>query len=71
MNRNQQLYSTTLIIIFIITGLLFYAVQTDAKVNEFISSEMECDAAGAVVVSESISEAPSELTFQAEGIRDS
>lgn len=58
-------------ITFIMTGLLFYVVQTDSKVHEVISTGIECEAAGTVVVGESLSEAAMEITFQAEVIKDS
>jgi hypothetical protein len=46
-------------------------VQPGSKVENLLSREMECDAAEAVVVSEKMPEAPSELSLQNEGTRDS
>jgi hypothetical protein len=58
-------------ITFLMTGLLFYMVQTDSKVNPLLSFEMECEAESTVVVSKNMPEAPSELIIQDEGTRDS
>jgi hypothetical protein len=58
-------------ITFLMTGLLFYMVQTDSKVNQLLSFEMECEAASTVVVSKNMPEAPSEFIIQDEGTRDS
>ena len=56
---------------FLMTGLIFYVVQTDSKVDELISNGTECEAAGTVMIGESISETAMDLTFQAEAKRDS
>ena len=56
---------------FVLTGLLFYVVQSDSRMERFISSEVECDAAGAVLVSEKAPESLSEFTLTDEGTRDS
>lgn len=58
-------------ITFLMTGLLFYVVQTDSQVNELISTGIECEAPGTVTVGENISESAMDLTFQAEATRDS
>jgi len=58
-------------ITFLMTGLIFYVVQTDSKVDELLSSGIECEAAGTVVVGENTSKAEMDLTFQDEGTRDS
>ena len=55
----------------LMTGLIFYVVQTDSKVDELISNGTECEAAGTVMVGESISETAMDLTFQGEATRDS
>jgi hypothetical protein len=56
---------------FIMVGLLFYMVQSDSKMDQLLSSGMECEAESAAVVSESTPETPSEFTLQDEGTRDS
>ena len=58
-------------ITFLMTGLIFYVVQTDSKVDELLSSGIECEAAETVVVGENSSKAEMNLTFQDEGTRDS
>jgi hypothetical protein len=56
---------------FLMTGLIFYVVQTDSKVDELISNGTECEAVGTVIAGESISETAMDLTFQGEATRDS
>ena len=58
-------------ITFLMTGLIFYVVQTDSKVDELISNGVECEAVGTAEVGESIPETAMDLTFQDEGTRDS
>ena len=56
---------------FLMTGLIFYVVQTDSKVDELISNGTECKAVGTVIAGESISETAMDLTFQGEATKDS
>lgn len=58
-------------ITFLMTGLIFYVVQTDSKVDELLSSGIECEAAETIVVRENTSKAEMDFTFQDEGTRDS
>ena len=58
-------------ITFLMTGLLFYAVQTDSNVNELISTGMECEAPDMVTVGENVSEAAMDITFRAQVTKDS
>lgn len=49
-------------ITFIVTGLLFYAVQTDGKALELFSSGLECEMVTPVQVGETAPEiAPAEI----------
>ena len=56
---------------FLMTGLIFYVVQTDSKVDELISNGRECDATPTVMIGESTSETAMDITFKAEATRDS
>lgn len=58
-------------ITFFMTGLLFYVVQTDQKVNEQLSSGIDCEAAGQMVVGDFASQASVDITIQPEDTRDS
>jgi hypothetical protein len=56
---------------FLLTGLLFYVVQTETKAGAFLSSGTECEAQGVVVVGEKAPDTPPENILQSEGTRDS
>ena len=58
-------------ITFLVTAVLFYAVQSDGKAGELFSQGSECEMHGAVLVKGTAPKADSPLILDSRIIRDS
>ena len=58
-------------ITFLVTGLLFYMIQTGGTAEKLLSSEMECGSSETVLMGKTTPESPLSVSFDGGVTRDS